>query len=321
VDLPDDAVAPPVEPAVPVAEETGAPATEAAETRLAAPAPESEATGVEETPDAGAEPDAETGPAAKTDAAAPVRVVLARRSVPTPSEPSRDASVTAPPGTATAPEAVAPSPAPPPAPHHRRAPLRLVARAASAILRRDEPVRAGPPANPVPEAEAQSPPMLEAPPPAPTTAAPAPASTPAEPVRRSVPLRVVARAPSAVTNVVDSAPLARRTTAAALSAATGGRIMRESEQLSTVVFAPGPPIVEFPTAETVLARAADAATEAGEEPKAAEASQVRAAPAAAEHAPAGHGDLDEIYEHVVTRLRRDLLREREQMGDLLGDLY
>jgi hypothetical protein len=36
-----------------------------------------------------------------------------------------------------------------------------------------------------------------------------------------------------------------------------------------------------------------------------------------------HGALphvDELYEHVVERLRRDLLVERERMGDLLGDL-
>jgi hypothetical protein len=30
--------------------------------------------------------------------------------------------------------------------------------------------------------------------------------------------------------------------------------------------------------------------------------------------------MDDIYDHVVERLRRDLLAERERMGDLLGDL-
>ena len=34
---------------------------------------------------------------------------------------------------------------------------------------------------------------------------------------------------------------------------------------------------------------------------------------------AGH-DLDEMYEHMIDRLRRDLLDERERMGDLVGDL-
>jgi hypothetical protein len=31
-------------------------------------------------------------------------------------------------------------------------------------------------------------------------------------------------------------------------------------------------------------------------------------------------DYDEIYAQVVERLRRELLREREQIGDLLGDV-
>jgi hypothetical protein len=30
--------------------------------------------------------------------------------------------------------------------------------------------------------------------------------------------------------------------------------------------------------------------------------------------------MDDVYEQVVDRLRRDLLVERERMGDLLGDL-
>jgi hypothetical protein len=30
--------------------------------------------------------------------------------------------------------------------------------------------------------------------------------------------------------------------------------------------------------------------------------------------------VEDLYEHVVERLRRDLLSERERMGDLLGDL-
>jgi hypothetical protein len=34
----------------------------------------------------------------------------------------------------------------------------------------------------------------------------------------------------------------------------------------------------------------------------------------------GGGDIDEIYDQVMQRLRRDLLADRERMGDLLGDL-
>ena len=35
---------------------------------------------------------------------------------------------------------------------------------------------------------------------------------------------------------------------------------------------------------------------------------------------AGAGGVDELYEQLVDRLRRDLLAERERMGDLLGDV-
>jgi hypothetical protein len=31
-------------------------------------------------------------------------------------------------------------------------------------------------------------------------------------------------------------------------------------------------------------------------------------------------DLDEVYEHVAARLRRELMNDRERVGDLLGDL-
>jgi hypothetical protein len=47
-----------------------------------------------------------------------------------------------------------------------------------------------------------------------------------------------------------------------------------------------------------------------------------AAPAAAGAAPGGASapNVDEIYEGVIERLRRDLIVERERMGDLLGNL-
>ena len=31
-------------------------------------------------------------------------------------------------------------------------------------------------------------------------------------------------------------------------------------------------------------------------------------------------DIEEIYDQVIERLRRDLLADRERMGDVLGDL-
>jgi hypothetical protein len=74
----------------------------------------------------------------------------------------------------------------------------------------------------------------------------------------------------------------------------------------------------------VLARQDD---EGGGAEAAAEASEataeVAAGPApgpAAGGGQGGSGNIDEIYEKVVDRLRRDLLVEREKMGDLLGDL-
>jgi hypothetical protein len=56
---------------------------------------------------------------------------------------------------------------------------------------------------------------------------------------------------------------------------------------------------------------------------AAQPSASAAAPAAAPTPPPqppSAQPIDEIYEQVVGRLRRDLLAERERMGDLLGDL-
>jgi hypothetical protein len=110
----------------------------------------------------------------------------------------------------------------------------------------------------------------------------------------------------------------RRSTALTLAAATGGTLARETAELSSVSFAPPaqPPFGE-PAREAVLAREPDAAAPSAPVPE--------AAPALAAHEPhAGHApdvDYDDIYDHVLRRLRRDLLREREQMGDVLGDLY
>jgi hypothetical protein len=44
------------------------------------------------------------------------------------------------------------------------------------------------------------------------------------------------------------------------------------------------------------------------------------APAPAPGGGGGGGDIEEIYDQVMQRLRRDLLADRERMGDLLGDL-
>ena len=94
--------------------------------------------------------------------------------------------------------------------------------------------------------------------------------------------------------------------------------MQGEEGYETVLF-PRPAGLAFAPAVSLM-RAAD-----GEQEPAAAASD---APAATESAPApaaqggggGGGDIEEIYTQVIERLRRDLLADRERMGDLLGDL-
>jgi len=123
-------------------------------------------------------------------------------------------------------------------------------------------------------------------------ARPAPAPRPAPPIRGSSGLRLA------------------RATGAAHDATRSG--------LSTVLFAPGyagtePPVSPGAVALPTIFRQ-DGAVEATSAP---------AEPAATPQAPApgpGEQNIDEIYEKVVERLRRDLLIEREKMGDVLGDL-
>jgi hypothetical protein len=50
------------------------------------------------------------------------------------------------------------------------------------------------------------------------------------------------------------------------------------------------------------------------------AAQEQAPPAAPPPRTGDGPDMQEIYEAVVDQLRRDILAERERMGDLLGDL-
>jgi hypothetical protein len=140
-----------------------------------------------------------------------------------------------------------------------------------------------------------------------------------------VPVRLVPAPSAAAREKLPISPIARRTSARSLAAATGARPARKTTELATVSFPapdrepPDHPSMRAASAATepFVARQADAEASAPAEPAAAPAP----APAAPSAAHGSTGDLDEIYDHVVTRLRRDLLREREQMGDLLGDLY
>jgi hypothetical protein len=114
-------------------------------------------------------------------------------------------------------------------------------------------------------------------------------------------------------------PAAAGSTVAHLARATGGEVFDESSGLATV---------EFPTPGSagVVARAT-VPTSSGAPPTESIAEAAPAvAPAAAPSAPAPPAtrtgaDMDEVYEHVVRRLRRDLLLEREAMGDLTGDIF
>jgi len=158
------------------------------------------------------------------------------------------------------------------------------------------------------------------------TAARYPADRPL--VRLSEPSRSAPRAPS---GLLARAPLPQGSSGARLAAAAGLPLEYERAGSATVVFAPGyaepAPAPAGPSARArVLARQGD---DGGGAEAAAEASEataeVAAAPAPGAAAAAGGGrggsdNIDEIYEKVVDRLRRDLLVEREKMGDLLGDL-
>jgi hypothetical protein len=188
----------------------------------------------------------------------------------------------------------------------------------------------------------------------PASAAPAPApgmtrSSSSPSVRPPVRLRQVAPRSSAPQLTRAAAPRRGlhaqpgvRTSGERLAGATGAALHRE--------LATGMETIEFPigsaagasgsvSASSLLARAAAgggppsaeapaAATPAGA-PVPAAAMQPGAPPAEAGGgaqggAPTSHAgaspEADDLYEHVIERLRRDLLTERERMGDLLGDL-
>src|SRR5262249_10504521 len=131
---------------------------------------------------------------------------------------------------------------------------------------------------------------------------------------------------------VRSSPLGRRsapTSAARLAAATGARVSYDDEAEAETVAFPRPAGASFAPA-VALMRAADDDSQANAGQGGDQAAAP--APAAAPQAPprpaqqpgggggGGGGDIDELYDQVMQRLRRDLLADRERMGDLLGDL-
>jgi hypothetical protein len=155
------------------------------------------------------------------------------------------------------------------------------------------------------------------------TAARYPADRPL--VRLSEPPRSVPRAPA---GLLSRAPLPQGSSGVRLAAAAGLPLEYDGAGGAAVVFAPGyaapAPMPSFASERTrILSRQDDGGASAEAAAEVAEAS-ADSGPASAPAAPGagggGGGNIDEIYEQVVDRLRRDLLVEREKMGDMLGDL-
>jgi len=129
----------------------------------------------------------------------------------------------------------------------------------------------------------------------------------------------------------QAAPLGRRaapTSAARLAEATGASVSHDADSGAETVTFPRPSGAAFAPA-VALMRAPDDSGTGGADNQGGEPAPA-AAPAAPPSQPApapapssgggGGGDIDEIYDQVMQRLRRDLLADRERMGDLLGDL-
>ncbi len=113
------------------------------------------------------------------------------------------------------------------------------------------------------------------------------------------------------------------TSGSRLAAATGGTVESDDGETVTVAF-PRPGESAFAPAATLM-RAADPElpTASPPEPSAAMTTAPAATTAPAPPAPprgSGPADIEEIYDQVMQRLRRDLLADRERMGDMLGDL-
>ena len=107
-----------------------------------------------------------------------------------------------------------------------------------------------------------------------------------------------------------------------LAAATGAAIFREPSGMETVTF-DGASGISSGAGGLYRALTADS-DDGGPPPDMASAAPAETAssppPPPAAAGGGGASNIDEIYEQVVERLRRDLLVERERMGDLLGDL-
>jgi hypothetical protein len=104
---------------------------------------------------------------------------------------------------------------------------------------------------------------------------------------------------------------------ARMARATGGSFDSDGNGMDTVVFPASADLGQAaaPAAPVLMRAEAEPASPVT-------TTQPESPPAPAAPFPVGHvsADMDDVYEHVVDRLRRDLLAERERMSDLLGDL-
>jgi hypothetical protein len=196
-------------------------------------------------------------------------------------------------------------------------------------------LRRGPaPTPPPPRGATPAPPAAQPPAPAPAPKASRPPTQ--LQLRRSAP-----RLTASPTPATPAGPAPGGSTAATLAAATGAAYAADGSGVATIDFgAPAPAIQTLglddlrsavPAASSLAhAVAPSLPIEQGLHAVSGVASQAThlaqsvghaaaGAAGAAAHA-AGAGGADELYEQVVERLRRDLLVERERMGDLLGDL-
>ncbi len=113
-----------------------------------------------------------------------------------------------------------------------------------------------------------------------------------------------------------------------LALAAGATLLPDADDQATVVFPPpggrGAPMLTRsqarPSAPPAPTTPATVFSTPSAPPPASPATLSSTRPAPAPGVPSSSASIDEIYEQVLERLRRDLLTERERMGDLLGEL-
>lgn len=144
------------------------------------------------------------------------------------------------------------------------------------------------------------------------------ARTQREPAARP-PIRLRQLARSVHLDESDPAPPPLlRTAPDRLALAAGAALQHEPDDQATVMFPP-PTGREAPTLarqEATLSTPPPAPSTPPTPPATLSPSTPAPAPAEA----ASGASIDDVYEQVLERLRRDLLAERERMGDLLGEL-